>query len=234
VTAAVNDHFAIPVASTQVFIIDSLEPFLPNDVAGFVALLLKGRFLELLRADFAHVAERMGQLAVVRVTPLRGLLDAQRRKFELMGIDPGNVGRRSAFFDENGFESRLGPDLIEALAQECFVNHQPFCEGLNQRIIDAFCDFPREDNAVNRPRINQYFAIAIENHPAWRRDRQQANALIFGHLSVALAVDYLELVKAQAKDTEQDQNKRLNQAKANAQVLRIIDELHIEWLARCY
>ena len=78
-TTTIDDYFPVTVSAAQVFVIDGLESFLSDDVAGPVTFLTELRFVQLFRADLADVTQHMGQHAVLRVAPLRRLLDPQRR-----------------------------------------------------------------------------------------------------------------------------------------------------------
>src|SRR5205807_206858 len=91
VTATVDDHFAITLAAAQILVVNFLEAFLSDYVAGLVTLVVIFLLPQLLWADLADVTKHMRKLSVRRITPLRNLLDTQRRKFELMRIDPRDI-----------------------------------------------------------------------------------------------------------------------------------------------
>src|SRR2546426_11739699 len=106
-SAAVDDDFAITVAAAQVFVVNGFDSVLANDIARLVMLLFVARLIELVQANLLHITEHVGQQAISRVASLRRLLDAQRRKFQLMGVNPGDINRRSVFLNENRFKRWL-------------------------------------------------------------------------------------------------------------------------------
>ena len=106
-SAAVDNDFAITLAAAQVFVVNGFDSVLANDIARLVMLLFVAWFVELFRANLLHITEHVGEQAIRRVPSLRRLLDAQGRKFQLMGVNPGDVNRRGVFLDENRFKRRL-------------------------------------------------------------------------------------------------------------------------------
>ena len=126
--ARINDHFAVAVAPAQDVVIDGFEALLPDDVAGFQALVFVLSRLKLLRIDLADVAEHVREQPVLRITTLRLLLDAQGGELRAVCFDPSDIGLGRVLLNRDGLERRLRFDLIEPLAQDVCVNTQAICE----------------------------------------------------------------------------------------------------------
>ena len=151
---------------------------------------------------------------------LLGLLNAQRGIFQLVRVNPRDVGGPGVFLDQDRFESRLGLHLIKALAQNFRVEVQAFRERLDQRSsIDALGVFARKDDRVDRLRVNQHVPVAIENHAARRGDRQLSQALVLGNLGITRPVDNLNQIEPDAEHGEHHQHQHLDDAQPHAQVL---------------
>src|ERR1043165_5642218 len=115
----------------------------------------------------------MREHAVLRIAALRRGLDAQLWKFQRVRLDPGDVGLIGVLLDADGLKGGLGLDLVEALTQEILVHGEPRRERGDQRAeVFALHVLAREDDIVDRARVNQELAVAVEDYAARRRDRQ--------------------------------------------------------------
>src|SRR5581483_3230127 len=78
VTATIDDNLPVTVATSQILVVNLLESFLSDNVAGLVAFVVVFLLLQLLLADLADVSEHMCELSIRWIATLRNLLDAHR------------------------------------------------------------------------------------------------------------------------------------------------------------
>src|ERR1041384_3508426 len=71
VSARIYDHFAIAVAPAQSFVINFLQTFLPDDVAGLQSARTSVIARQLRRTDLADVTEHVREQSMLRIMPLR-------------------------------------------------------------------------------------------------------------------------------------------------------------------
>src|SRR5205823_3059662 len=122
---------------------------------------------QLLRIDLADVAEHVREQTVLRVTALRLLLDAQGWELRVVRLDPSDVGRAGVLLDGNRLELRQRLYLVEALAQKIVVHAETIGQRLNERVqVLPLQLLAREDDVVDRARVNKDFAVAVEDRAA--------------------------------------------------------------------
>src|SRR5205085_8509160 len=107
--------------------------------------------------------------------------------------------------DRYGLERRLRLVLIKPVAQDVCVNAQAVGERRNECAeVLPFEFFTREDDIVDRARVNKDAALAVEDRAALRRNRQQPDALILRALGVISAARDLQIIEAHTEHGEQN------------------------------
>ena len=204
---------------------------MPDDVAGVirvVGVVLELVLLELFGAYLADVAEDVREHSAVGVATLRLLAHEQHRELQSVRVNPREVCRPRALLDRHLLEGGLVACLLEMLAQYVWRNVQPFGERLDQLVqVFALHVLAGEDDVVGRARVNEEFAVAVEDRAARCRDAQPPDSLVLGALGVVVAVDDLQEVQARAQNREDGDDEAVDDRHPRLQVLSVVLEFHI-------
>jgi hypothetical protein len=142
-------------------------------------------------------------------------------------FDPLNVGHRRVLFDDDRLEGRLRFDLIETGAQNFGIDIESSGQRFDKRaVVFALHLLAREDDIINRTRIDEDAPLPVEDRAALSGNRQQAHALVLRALGVVRAVDDLQKVEPDAQHGQQHEDDHLNDPQPQAQVLRFILKFH--------
>src|SRR5262249_20100162 len=88
--------------------------------------------------------------------------------------------------------------------------------------IDLLVRLIGENDIVGRARIDKYLAVAIEDRSARRRNRDQADALVFGFLTVIGAFYDLQVIEPNAQSGQKQKSHDLNRRDPGCKILNVI------------
>ena len=196
---AVDHHPAGAVLAHQHLVVGALEPRLADDRArghaGVAHLLLAGL------ADVAEQvrAERLGGIAAGR-----HLLHDHVGQFEVEppGGDRGHLRQRRVLDHDDRPVGRLTPVPLEVLAQFLLVAPHHLGQQVH-RAVEVARVLAHDRDVERGPVLDQHLAVAVEDHPARRPQRQGALVVVLRHLAELGVLENLEVPEAAQQEGEQ-------------------------------
>ena len=180
----------------------ALQACFADDVARFQAGIGS---LHLLRADFTHVANRVGQHIAVRVAAAVNHQHFEHGNVDAMRLDKCNIGWAGFRFDHDRLELRHGPGSFNLLLH-ILQRHAQTVGNLRQELLHLFGSIAQQQDAEGGVVVYEDAAFAIEHRAARGDDGNRPNAIAFGHLRIAIRINDLQLpeTKQQQRDHPDD------------------------------
>ena len=195
---AVDDDAAHAVGAHQDVVVLALETGFADHVAG-TQFAVAG--FDLLFAGFTDVPGGVGEEAIGHITAARNGEHFEYGNIGAMRLDEIEIGAGGFRLDDDGLKFGQIAGVLQLVVQIVDGDAEAVGNG-GEILFDEFGIVAEEQNGKRGTIVDQDAAIAIEHASARRDDGNGANAILFGHLAVLVAVDDLQFPEAEQQQAD--------------------------------